>query len=107
MKGPDEDPTLDLRHRPPTQLPSDHGLPGRLLAIRTCNDPANSETPQGRKGQDSRGTCPGFSDEDGAAAASRAPIPAHSHVSGHITQAGMSVTRKGSEVVFRGRRAHL
>lgn len=85
--------TCGTDHQPSTQV--HHGLPGRLLAIRTRNDPANSETPQGRKGQDSRGTCPGFCDENRAAAASRAPIPAHSHVSGHITRAGTSVTREG------------
>ena len=57
--------TCGTDHQSSTQV--HHGLPGRLLAITTRNYPANSETPQGRKGQDSRGTCPGFSDEDGAA----------------------------------------
>ena len=53
--------TCGTDHQSSTQV--HHGLPGRLLAIRTRNDTANSETPQGRKGQDSRGTCLGFSDE--------------------------------------------
>lgn len=77
--------TCGTDHQPSTQV--HHGLLGRLLAIRTRNHPANLEMPQGRT-RTAEGHA-GFSDEDGAAAVSRAPTPAHSQIR---ATSGMPVT---------------
>lgn len=80
-----------MRHRPPTQHPSAPRTPGKTAGHQDlqCSSKFRNAT---RKDQNNRGTCPGFSDEDGAVAASRAPTPAHSQILGHITRAGMPVT---------------